>query len=266
LTWLERHAVALSGALFHDPSPGIAFLIYHRVSGELPTGIDLPFALFERQMRALARSKRVISYERAIDSMREGTGPDRDRVVITFDDGFEDLHRRAFPLLRELRLPFTAFIAAGYVEERVPYVLSKPPAFPVPPLEWTMIRDMLDSGLMTLGAHGYRHRELPGIDEREKEDELLRPLELFHERLGIAPVHYAYPRARWDAASEALVRRHYKTAAVAGFGKVKARSFHPHRIERIPILRGDGRLFFQAKFRGWLAGERAIHERRLGAK
>lgn len=224
--WLERHAVALSGALCHDPSPGIAFLIYHRVSGELPTGIDLPFPLFERQMRALARSKRVVSYERAVDAVRDGTGPDRDRVVITFDDGFEDLYRRAFPLLRELRLPFTAFITAGYVEDRVPYVLSRPPAFPVPPLDWAMIRDMLDSGFMTLGAHGYRHRELPAIDEREKEHELLRPLELFHQRLGIAPVHYAYPRARWDAASEALVRRHYKTAAVAGFGKVTARSFH----------------------------------------
>ena len=251
--------LALAGALAHERAPGVFFLLYHRTSGDLPVELDLPFALFARQMRHLHATGAVVSYDEALAILRAGRRPPRDLFVLTFDDGFDDLYHRVFPLLRALRLPFTAFVNAGFVEERVPYVLSQPPARPVAPVTWEMLGEMLASGLMTLGAHGYAHRELPRCAPAECERELELPIALFAQRLGARVRHYAYPRAAWDAGVESAVRDRYETAAIAGFRKVGPDGFDPYRITRIPVLKRDGWMLFRAKVRGWLEHERWLY-------
>ena len=36
-------------------------------------------------------------------------------MVLTFDDGFADVHDHAWPLLRERGLPFTIYLTTAYV-------------------------------------------------------------------------------------------------------------------------------------------------------
>jgi peptidoglycan/xylan/chitin deacetylase (PgdA/CDA1 family) len=48
-----------------------------------------------------------------------GDLPER-AVAITFDDGYEDNYRHAFPLLRKFGLPATIFIASAAVNNRLP--------------------------------------------------------------------------------------------------------------------------------------------------
>lgn len=69
--------------------------------------------LFERQLRRLAETGRVIPLTRLAEAPRRPVPGGS--IVITFDDGYLDNLEVAAPLLRKYRLPATLYLATGYV-------------------------------------------------------------------------------------------------------------------------------------------------------
>ncbi len=91
-------------------------LIYHRV---LPIADamyphDPDVALFREQMRALREDFRVLPLGEALERLPRGTLP-AGAVAITFDDGFADNHDHALPVLRDLQMSATFFVASGHL-------------------------------------------------------------------------------------------------------------------------------------------------------
>ncbi len=58
------------------------------------------------------------------DWIGQGTPPSRPSFAVTFDDGWADNYEHAFPVLRELNIPATIFLATGAVEDRTPFWCS----------------------------------------------------------------------------------------------------------------------------------------------
>ncbi len=91
-------------------------LIYHRVLPQ-PDPMypyDPDVASFRRHMRALAEDFNVIRLAEAVRRLERGDLPAR-AVAITFDDGFADNVTQALPVLRELGLAATFFVASAYL-------------------------------------------------------------------------------------------------------------------------------------------------------
>src|SRR5204862_5118554 len=69
---------------------------------------------FARQIRWLARHYHVVS----ISELGGGRAPapaGRPRAVITLDDGYRNVHRVAFPILKARSLPATLFLPTDFV-------------------------------------------------------------------------------------------------------------------------------------------------------
>lgn len=108
----------LAGHVVSPPGrhAALAVLIYHRV---LPRPDPLrPRAVhgdaFRLQMSALCRCFNVLPLGEAVERLRAGRLPARSAAV-TFDDGYADNHDVALPILRDLGLPATFFIATGSI-------------------------------------------------------------------------------------------------------------------------------------------------------
>jgi hypothetical protein len=258
--WLKI-PVLLNNLFRRNAEAGFYYLIYHRVSGDSDFDVDLPLPLFRRQLEFLARARRVVSYDEALNALKSGQPVTNEAFVLTFDDGYEDFYTHVFPLLRDLELPAILFATTGFVETGIPYPILHHDSPDATPVNWDMLGEMAASGLVTVGAHTHTHPILTNVSETQVEEELAKPLEIFHERLGIKVQHFAYPKALWNQKVEALVKQHYATAAICGEQKATPRHFNPHRIPRIPIRRSDGWLFFLAKIRGWLEGEEALYDK-----
>jgi len=98
------------------PRAKLTVLIFHRVLAEpdplLPQEPDVEG--FRAQMRWVAAWFNVLALQEAVERLVQRSLPAR-ALAITFDDGYGDNRRLAFPVLRELGLPATFFIASGFI-------------------------------------------------------------------------------------------------------------------------------------------------------
>ncbi len=232
------------------PAPGAVILLYHRVGRRSLLEVDLDPVLFDDQMAALGASGDVVSLGAALDRLATPPTPAASRVVITFDDGTADFADVALPIIVRHRVPVTLYLATAFVEEGRPFPDDGPP------LSWAALADACATGLVDVGSHTHTHRLLDRLPPRDVADDLDRSIDLIGERLGRAPVDFAYPKAvagSPEAARE--VRRRFRSAAVAGnrtnpYGRSDA-----YRLGRSPIQMSDGMRWFEHKAAGGMALE-----------
>jgi len=141
---------------------GLYVLIYHRVGAGMGQEMDLPWPLFRRQAEELAGRGGAVSLSDGLERLAGGS-LERDLVAITFDDGYRDVYRRAWPVLRDLGLPATLFLATGFLAGEIPAPI-RPAATgrgePSEPLSWDEVGEMVSTGLVGVGSHTVTHREL----------------------------------------------------------------------------------------------------------
>lgn len=227
---------------------GATLLTYHRVGGGTPDELDVPTDVFARQLR-LIEGHEVVSLDTALDRLDRGDiSPG---VVLTFDDGFEDVYQHAWPLLREHGMPFTVYLASRYVGAPMIWEGSTAQGEAGRGMSWTQLGEMVDSGLCTVGNHTHGHVR----PERLSTEELDACTDSVRRHLGTAPNHFTYP---WGVPVRAMhdsLRARFRSASTGLLGRN-----HPEtdrmQLRRVPVRQSDPDRFFLAKLRGSLLPER----------
>lgn len=246
-----KHVLGRLGRLDRRSATGSTILIYHRVGGGSGDELDMPIRAFEAQLdRLLATGADVLALDAALD--RLDAGDVRPSVVLTFDDGFADVHEHAFPRLEERSLPFTLYLAAGLVGTTMRWEGSTASSQGARALTWDEVEEMHASGFCTVANHTYTHAGPQHVDV----EELSRCSEAIHARLGERPRHFAWT---WGVPVESLmgaVRDEFRSAATGWPGRNLPDTTR-HALRRIPVRSSDPMPFFEAKLGGSLWPERA---------
>ena len=219
---------------------GVVILAYHRIAASGSSQMNLPPERFRRQMTELAATARVVTMDAALAELA-GPGASRPRgatgrrtVVLTFDDGTSDFVTEAMPVLDDLALPATLYVATGPVESGS--------AWPdgAAPLSWAQLSEVAASEHVTIGCHTHDHLLLDRADPRAVADDLDRSIDLIGEHSGTRPDHFAYPKAlAASPANESLVRERFASAALAGTRPNPIGRTDAYRLTRSPIQRAD---------------------------
>jgi peptidoglycan/xylan/chitin deacetylase (PgdA/CDA1 family) len=193
------HSVPRAASAPAADSLRVPILVYHSVMPHHPGQtaeqrvLDVGDSVFAARMRYLVDSGyHVVSFAALVDAL-EGcdTLPTR-AVVITFDDGWENQYRHAFPILRRFGLTATFF------------VFTTPIGKDGKLMTWEQLRELQAAG-MTVGSHTRTHPVLPEYHSAlHNEVEMSR--EDIAQHLGRAPDFFAYPFGEWDAESAAWAR------------------------------------------------------------
>ena len=111
-----------------------AILMYHRVVPQRDIWF-FPYSItvsdFENQLIYLIKQYTILSLDELVDHIYEQKPLPKKAVVITFDDGYEDNYRYAYPILKKYGVPATIFLATGYIDngelfwwDKITYVLQ----------------------------------------------------------------------------------------------------------------------------------------------
>ena len=261
---IVKHTASVADRIIAPPA-GVTILIYHRIGAGTDSEIDLPVEQFDRQLAHLAEHHRVISLDDAVAELSAGTtggwaaapsgaapadgasGDLRRPVVITFDDGTADFAEHAVPALVRHGLPATLYVATRFVEHDEPFPWGAPPA------SWRALRDIGSDASVTFGSHTHAHWLMDRLGREQIDAELDRSIELLRERLGVDPMHFAYPKAvPGSPEAEIAVRRRFRSAALARSRVNRIGRCDVHRLWRTPVQRSDDADTFARKADGGL--------------
>lgn len=176
-----------------DDGIRVSVLGYHEFSPSLPnTAMRIQSNKFRKQMEALRDlGKPIITMEEFIKWKKgEGTLPPQS-FLITIDDGWKSVYTDAYPVLKELNFPFTIFLYKKYVDGGG-RALTTP-----------MIKEMLASGLCTIGSHSSTHPFPSSFKKAAKKgkevhlkflnEEIGEPKLFLEKKFGKPVPTYAYP-------------------------------------------------------------------------
>lgn len=227
---------------------GATLLIYHRVGGGTPDELDVPVGTFAGHLRML-EGHDVVSLDEALDRLDRGDLTPG--VVLTFDDGFEDVYQNAWPLLRERRLPFTVYLASGYVGETMVWEGATAQGAPGRGMSWDQLGEMVDSGLCTVGNHTHSHVRPDDLTS----EELDRCTDAVHRHLGVTARHFTFPWGIPVPRMDEALRDRFRSASTGLLGRNDPGTDRM-QLRRVPVRQSDPEEFFRAKLSGSLLPER----------
>ncbi|MDQ3696997.1 MAG: glycosyltransferase [Gemmatimonadota bacterium] len=197
-------------------TPRLPILMYHRIAlngaPERARYTVLPDR-FEEQLAYLRdvgyRSATPAEWRAAVMARRPLDGR---RVMLTFDDAYEDFGTAAWPLLRRYGFQALLFVVTGRVGMTNSW---DPDGRNEPLLDWEALRALADEGVH-IGSHTVSHPRLTSCAAAQIVEELARSRATIAERLGLPPMDVAYP---WGGGGEDAVVSHLAGACgyVAGF-------------------------------------------------
>jgi peptidoglycan/xylan/chitin deacetylase (PgdA/CDA1 family) len=189
----------------------MTILTYHSLdqSGSV---VSVRPELFAEHMKAIAGlGMRGISLREAVATREaEGKWP-LDCVVITFDDGFENFHEAALPVLSSHGFSATLFLVTGHVGGRNDWAAPPEGLGEMSMLTWEQIADLAAAGI-EIGAHTRTHPDLRELPDSDLDEEIRSSKREIEARIRGAVTSFAYPFGYFDSRTVSAVRREFSAA------------------------------------------------------
>lgn len=126
------------------PNNNAIILVYHHVSANTPPSTSVSPALFREHMAYITANHTVIDAKTLVDGLKNNLPLPENAVVITFDDGYNNIFENAHPILSEMGLPYTVFINPARIDKEKNQ------------LNWTQVKQMHSAGV-TFANHTLDH-------------------------------------------------------------------------------------------------------------
>ncbi|WP_104722532.1 polysaccharide deacetylase family protein [Helicobacter mesocricetorum] len=183
-----------------------------------------------------------ISYEKFIEILQSGKNPSKKQVLLSIDDGYFDVYKYGFPVLKELKIPSVCFLITDTIQER----RQKEPVFKphkeidyVSDVEYFLTAEEIFAmrEWMAFDSHTASHYNCNTQNKESLEFELHtskhKIAELFPQKDIFG---FCYPRGKFNTLSQEVLREcGYSFAFSTIEGGVCVESCDPFAIKRICI-------------------------------
>ena len=131
-------------------------LIYHSIFKKKKIINDIhsvQYSDFKKQIKILSNNEnyKVTTIQNYMPLEKNLT-----KIIITFDDGYKDTFKLAYPILKKNKLPFTVFITTSNIKNKSKIFLNK-----------SEIKQLAKDPLVTIGSHSVNHLNLNKLSKKK---------------------------------------------------------------------------------------------------
>jgi peptidoglycan/xylan/chitin deacetylase (PgdA/CDA1 family) len=178
-------------------------------------------------------------------------------VLITFDDGYEGVHRHALPVLAKHGFTATVFVSTGWIRGA-----HDTGGGPDTMLDWDQVRELAAADV-EIGGHSHTHPQLDQLDDTTLRHELIHCKEIVTDELGTVPASFAYPYGYSDRRVRQAVRETGYGQALAVGNRLARRRQGPYALHRVTVRRSTGIEEFERLVEGRAIARNFAKERAL---
>ena len=216
---LRRIAATVVAVAQSKPKGRAGILTYHRVAEISANAVKPTWNVTPSILRYQLEGLRQLGWEpiplRALlgANATGETLPPRS-FVVTFDDGYANFYTAARPILRELNIPATIFLATAYMNSPEPFPFDDwraagstlVPQDSWRPMTMEQCKELARDPLIEIGAHSHTHRNFLG-DPRGMQQDLVDCLRFLRLQLTVKATAFAFPFGLFDPSLLEVVRR-----------------------------------------------------------
>ncbi len=240
----------------------VPILMYHSISdnrqfdGHPYYETNTTPQVFADHMRYLYQSGyEPVTLAGLIDDFRNGFPQKRKRIVITFDDGFQNFYTRAFPILSKYEFKASMYLPTRFINNKRRKLSTRNC------MSWQEVRELQAYGI-EFGSHSVTHGKLCDMSEGDIFYELNESKRRIEKETNQPVYTFAYPyafpeqsRKFKELIKKSLVSCGYTAGLTTSIGMASEHS-DKYLLKRIPVNSFDDILFFRAKLKGaynWLS-------------
>lgn len=187
----------------------LPILMYHYVEfvrdpkDTIRKSLDVNPFIFEKQLKNIKENGLTTYFVRDIPDIFSGKIKDggSNKIILTFDDGYEDFYTDAFPLLKKYNAKATIYIIYDFIGRRG--FLNK-----------AEIKELIASGLIEVGSHTLDHSFLKSASPEVAKKQIVDSKSLLEKTFGITVNTFAYPYGAFNQSDVKLVQDAGYIAAV----------------------------------------------------
>jgi peptidoglycan/xylan/chitin deacetylase (PgdA/CDA1 family) len=202
---LGRVSSTLGAAIGDRSQSTFGILMHHRIAPRTP-GVPLspynvePHRFREQISGLIERGFQFISLRQALAAHADHQPLPPRSVVLTFDDCFESVYTRAWPILQEFAVPATLFLSTAYLDSGAPFPFDtwaeefadRVPADHYRPIRGDQCREMQATGLVELGTHTHTHADFRGHED-EFVEEMHTASDILKTNFGVSEPVFSFP-------------------------------------------------------------------------
>ena len=215
--------------------PPVPILMYHAVStdpNDATRVLSVSPEAFAQQMELIgALGLTPVKTADLAARWREGRRLPERPVLITFDDGYEGVHRHALPVLAKHGFTATVFVSTGWLRGAHDMGGGLDTM-----LDWDQVRELAAADV-EIGGHTHTHPQLDQLDDRALRHELIHSKEIVSDELGTVPVSLAYPYGYSSRRVRRAVRETGYGQALAVNNGLARRRQGPYALTRLTVRR-----------------------------
>ena len=232
-------------------------VLYHRVADVKndPHQLCVSPANFREQIKFLKENFRIVPLVQLVREIR-AKKLKNNTMAVTFDDGYADNLHNVLPVLKELNVPATIFLTAGYIGQNKAFYWDQntSPEDQGRPMTLDEVKSLSKALLIEIGGHTISHPKLAKIGPIEQFKEIAQGKQIIEEITGFPLLSFAYPFGGKDSFNKTTIELVKKAGFHYGCANIHERVTNNSDIYALPrfIARNWNLIELKTQIKKWV--------------
>ena len=186
---------------YYSKDEGILSIMYHRFDENKYPSTNIKMDIFKEHLNIIHNSNFNFHNPNNFDE-QFNIPKSKKEILITIDDAFMSFYTKAWPYLKEHKIPFILFVSTEPVGKKG-Y------------MNWEQIKEVESYNFAFIGHHSHTHEYLIDVSNEEFILDIETANKIFLKELGYIPPLFSYPFGEYSKFMKDYISRNFKY----GFGQ-----------------------------------------------
>ena len=166
--------------------------MYHRFNETKYPSTNIQLEIFKEQLKIIEDEGIKFIHPKEFEQSLVEKKKER-KILFTVDDGLLSFYENAWPILKKKQIPFILFVNTREVG-----------AFNY--MNWDQIRELYKEDFVEIGNHSHSHEYLVDESREVNENDILKSIKIFEEKLGKNSDFFSYPFGEYSSEFKNLIK------------------------------------------------------------